>query len=85
MKTLVASKELSTEDLVRGNEDHVVLVEGGRPVALVSRLDEDDLDWLEQELDPAFIASLARARQQVKDGRTKSLAEVKAELGIVTD
>ena len=55
------------------------------PVALVSRLDEDDLDWLEQELDPAFIASLARSRQQVKDGRTKSLADVKAELGIVTD
>ncbi len=85
MKTLVASKDLSTEELVRRNEDHVVLFEGGRPVALVSRLDEDDLDWLEQELDPAFIASLAQARQQVKDGRTKSLADVKAELGIVTD
>ncbi len=87
MKTLVASKDLSTEELIRRNEDHIILVEGGRPVALVSRLDldEDDLDWLEQELDPAFIASLARARQQVKDGRSKSLADVKAELGIVTD
>lgn len=85
MKTLVASKDLSTEELVRRNEEHVVLIEGGRPVALVSRLDDDDLDWLEQELDPAFIASLARARQQVKEGHTKSLADVKAELGIVTD
>ena len=85
MKTLVASKEFSTEELIHRQEDHLVLVEGGRPVALVSRLDEDDLDWLEQELDPVFIASLAKARQQVKDGRTKSLAEVKAELGIVTD
>jgi hypothetical protein len=51
----------------------------GRPVALVSRLDEDDLEWLEQELDPAFITSLA------KDGRTKSLADVKSELGTVTE
>ncbi|MFM9965463.1 MAG: hypothetical protein ACKV2Q_30115 [Planctomycetaceae bacterium] len=47
--------------------------------------DEDDFDWLGQELDPAFIASLAQARQQVKDVRSKSLADVKAELGIVTD
>lgn len=85
MKTLVASKDFSTEELVRRKDEHVVLVEGGRPVALVTRLDEDDLDWLEQELDPAFIASLAQAREQVKDGRTKSLTDVKAELGIVTD
>ena len=84
MKTLVASKDVSTEELIRRNEDHLVLVEGGRPVALVTRLDDDDIDWLEQELDPAFIASLARARQQVKAGRTKSLADIKAELGIVT-
>lgn len=79
------SKDLSTEELVRRNDEHVVLEEGGRPVALVSRLDEDDVDWLEQELDPAFIASLAKARQQVKEGRTKSLADVKADLEIVTD
>jgi hypothetical protein len=85
MKTLVASKDLSTEELVRRNDELVVLVKGGRPVALVSRLDEDDLDWLEQELDPAFIASLAKARQQIKQGRTRSLAVVKAELGIVID
>lgn len=85
MKTLVASKDFSTEELVRGKDEHVVLVEDGRPVALVSRLDDDDVDWLEQELDPAFIVSLAKARQQVKEGRTKSLADVKAELGIATD
>ena len=85
MKTLVASKEFSTEELIRRQEDHLVLIDRGRAVALVSRLDDDDVDWLDRELDPDFIESLARARRQVSEGQTRSLADVKIELGIVTE
>ena len=44
--------------------------------------DDDDLEWYAQEHDPAFLASLAQARQQVREGRTISQEDLKKELGL---
>jgi hypothetical protein len=44
--------------------------------------DDDDLQWYARERDPAFLASLARARQQVREGKTIRHDDLKRELGI---
>jgi hypothetical protein len=44
--------------------------------------DYDDLKWYERERDPEFIASIARAREQVRQGKTRSHDEIKKELGL---
>lgn len=70
MKTLVATKELTSEDLIdQVQNDQVVLLRGGKPAAVVMSLDGDDLEWLKRELDPEFIASIARAREDVRQGK----------------
>jgi hypothetical protein len=33
-------------------------------------VDDDEQNWLERESDPAFIASIAEARDQAREGRT---------------
>jgi len=42
---------------------------------LLNEMDDDELYWIEREDDPAFIASLARARVQVAQGKTISHEE----------
>jgi hypothetical protein len=44
--------------------------------------DDDDLEWYTQERDPAFLKSLAQARQQVQEGRTVGHDDLKRELGL---
>jgi hypothetical protein len=43
---------------------------------------DDELFWAERERDPAFIASLKKAREQVAQGKTISHEELKKRLGI---
>lgn len=79
MKTIVASKELTSEDLIdQVQNDQVVLLRGGKPAAVVMSLDDDDLEWLARELDPEFIASIARAREDVRLGKGVSHEDVVA-------
>ena len=59
----------------------VVVVCDGHAVALVVPFDDDDLQWYARERDPAFLASLARARQQVREGKTVRHGDLKRELG----
>jgi hypothetical protein len=66
--------ELKTEE--------VVLTRQGLPVALLTEFDEDEAYWQACENDPEFIASIARAREQVARGQTVSHEELKRELGI---
>jgi hypothetical protein len=44
--------------------------------------DDDDLAWYAREHDPAFLASLARARCQVEQGETVSHRGLKEEFDL---
>lgn len=57
----------------------------GRPVALVTRLDEDDWEWFAREREPEFIASIRRARAQIARGETLSDSELDLAFADVLD
>jgi len=48
----------------------------------IDETDGDELYWAERERDPAFIASLIKAREQIAQGKTISHEELKKRLGI---
>jgi len=48
----------------------------------LSTMDDDELYWAARERDPAFIASLKKAREQVAQAKTISHEELKKRLGI---
>jgi antitoxin (DNA-binding transcriptional repressor) of toxin-antitoxin stability system len=82
MKTMNCTDQTSCNDVVQtaGGED-VVLMRDGRAIALVIPFDNDDLDWYARERDPAFLQSIARARQQVRAGQTTGHEQLLRELG----
>ena len=83
MKTVTWTENTSCADIVRQAEhEEVILMRDGHAVALVTPFDDDDLEWYAREHDPAFLASIARARQQVADQRTTSHQDLKRELGL---
>jgi hypothetical protein len=83
MKTLDWSEQTPSADIVHAAEnEHVVLMRDGHAVALVVPFDDDDLEWYQREREPEFIASIARAREQVQQGRTRSHDQLKNELGL---
>jgi antitoxin (DNA-binding transcriptional repressor) of toxin-antitoxin stability system len=83
MKTLTLNEQTSGAEIVQAAEsEDVLLLKDGRAVALIVPFDDDDADWYGRERDPAFLHSIQRAREQVKQGRTRSHDEVKRELGI---
>jgi antitoxin (DNA-binding transcriptional repressor) of toxin-antitoxin stability system len=83
MKTIELTSPAAGERAIReGRNEEVVVMENGHPVALVIPFDDDDLEWYARERDPAFIAAIARAREQARRGETLSVDEVKARLGL---
>ncbi|HEX4793005.1 MAG TPA: hypothetical protein VH370_04390 [Humisphaera sp.] len=83
MKTIIWDDKTRWEEAVKqGEEEEVVIVRDGRPVALLVPFDEEDLEWFSRERDPAFLESLADARKQVGEGKTISHDQLKAKLGI---
>ena len=83
MKTAVWTDKTAWEDLMRQAEkEEVVLMRNGHAVAIVMPFDDDDVDWYAREHDPAFLESIATARQQVAQGKSRSHGELKKELGI---
>lgn len=83
MKKVDLSTPAASEQAIRdGQSEEVVVLRHGRPVALVVPFDEDDLEWYGRERDPAFVESIARAREQVKSGQTLSHDELKRQLGL---
>ena len=83
MKSIELTTPAASEQAIRdGQAEEVVVLQDGRPVALVVPFDEDDLEWYAREWDPAFIQSIARAREQARAGQTLSQDEVKAKLGL---
>lgn len=83
MKTVTWNENTSCADIVRqAEQEDVILVRDGHAVALVTPFDDDDLEWYAREHDPAFLASIARARQQVAEQGTMSHQDLKRGLGI---
>ena len=60
----------------------IVLTRQGHAVALLGEFDDDELYWYKLEHDPAFIASIAEAREQVAQGKAITHEELKKQLGI---
>jgi antitoxin (DNA-binding transcriptional repressor) of toxin-antitoxin stability system len=83
MKTVTWTETTPWEEVLRaGEQEEVVLIRDGHAVALLVPFDDDDLTWYARERDPAFIASIAHARQQVEQGRTMSHQDLERELGL---
>jgi hypothetical protein len=83
MKTINWSESTSSAEIVNAaKHENVVLMRDGHAVALVVPFDDDDLTWYSREQDPEFIASIARARQQVQQGKVVSHDKLKTELGL---
>ncbi len=86
MKTLAfteARKDLSRiVDEVSSNHEHVVITKQGRPKAVVMSPDEFE-SWqetLEIMADKKAMAAIARADRDIKAGRLRDWADVKARL-----
>jgi hypothetical protein len=83
MKKVELTPELDLETLLQQlNGEEVVLMRQGHAVALLSEFDDDELYWHQREHDPAFIASIGEAREQVAQGKTITQEELKKRLGL---
>ena len=83
MKTLNWTDPPSAENVLKQAQDeNVLVVRDGQPVAIVTPLSDDDAEWLKQEMDPAFIRSIAEGRKDYKEGRFITHEDLKKQLGI---
>ena len=83
MKTVTWTNSTSWPELMQQVEqEEVVLIRDGHAIALLMPFDDDDLTWYAREHDPAFLTSIATARQQAAQGKTLSHSDLKKELGI---
>ncbi|MDB5354523.1 MAG: hypothetical protein JWN24_976 [Phycisphaerales bacterium] len=83
MKTIEHTGPAASEQAIReGQSQDVVVLQDGKPVALVVPFDGDDLRWYATEHDATFIESIAQARDDVRAGRSVSHEELKKELGL---
>ena len=63
MKTVSWTANSSWKEVLRlAGEEDVLVLRDGHPVVLMTPFDDDDLAWYARERDPAFLASLAKAR-----------------------
>jgi prevent-host-death family protein len=86
MKTMTWNAETRCDEVVHeARSEDVVLIQNGRPVAVVMPIEEDDLEWLRIERSPEFIASIAKAREQVRRGECITHEELLAELGLAAE
>jgi hypothetical protein len=83
IKRVEVTAELTVDKVVQQMKgERIVLTREGHAVALLCKMDDDELYWMERENDPAFIASIAKARKQVAKGKTITHDELKKRLGI---
>ena len=83
MKTVTWTENTPWEDTLRqAQQEEVLVLRDGHAVAMLIPFDDDDVEWYARERDPEFLASLARARRQVQEGRTIGHTELKNELGL---
>ncbi len=83
MKTVSWTANSSWDEVLRlAGKEEVLVLRDGHPVVLMTPFDDDDLAWYARERDPAFLASLAKARVQVEEGQSVSHEDLKKELGL---
>lgn len=83
MKTVDLNTPASREQAIRdGQSEDVLVLRDGKPVAMVVPFDEGDLEWYAREHAPDFIDSIARAREQVRSGKSVSHEQLKSDLGL---
>jgi hypothetical protein len=83
VKTVTWTDSISWDEVMRlADGEEVLLLRDGHAVALLMPFDDDDVEWYARERDPAFLASLAKARRQIAQGNTVSHGDLKRELGI---
>jgi antitoxin (DNA-binding transcriptional repressor) of toxin-antitoxin stability system len=83
MKTIALSDKTPLDELMRQAEkEDVLLTRDGHAVALLMPFDDEDVEWYTREHDTAFLESIAKARQQVANRKTKSHGDLKKELGM---
>jgi PHD/YefM family antitoxin component YafN of YafNO toxin-antitoxin module len=83
MKQIELTDETKLEQVLQqARQEDIVLTRQGHAIALVSEMDDEELYWYAREHDPDFLASLQRAREQVKQGQTIRHDDLKRQLGI---
>jgi PHD/YefM family antitoxin component YafN of YafNO toxin-antitoxin module len=83
MKKIDIASTVKVDELLRQIKDEdVVLMQAGHAVALLSDFDDEDLEWYGREQAPEFVDSIARARDQVAQGKTVKHEDLKRQLGI---
>jgi hypothetical protein len=81
MKCVAVSDQRTLRDVIgKGVKKDVVVERDGHAVALIVPFDDDDRYWYAREHDAAFIRSIAKARQQMREGKSVSHEELKARL-----
>jgi prevent-host-death family protein len=86
MKTMTWNAETRCDEVVHeARSEDVVLIQNGRPVAVVMPIEDDDLEWLKVERSPEFIASIANAHEQVRCGECVTHEQLLAELGLAAE
>lgn len=68
------------DGLLAGHQEGVLLTKDGQVVGMVVPLDDEEAEWATRELQPEFIDSIARARDQVRRGMTTDHKALRAEL-----
>lgn len=83
MKKIAVTDKTPLADLMKQAEkEDVLLTRDGHAVALLTPFDDEDVEWYAREHDLAFVESIAKAREQVAQGKTRSQDDLKKELGI---
>jgi hypothetical protein len=83
VKTVSWTEDVRWDDVLwQASEEDVLILRDGHPVVLITPFDDDDLACYAREHDPAFLASLARARRQVERGEVMSNGDLKKEFGL---
>jgi PHD/YefM family antitoxin component YafN of YafNO toxin-antitoxin module len=73
-----ANRPLS--DYAHDMAEPLVLTENGVPFAALMSIDPDDVESMQLASDPAFMEKIERAREEIRQGKSVSLEELRAEL-----
>ena len=83
MKQIEISPDLNLEEILQHMQgEDVVFTKNGHAIAMLSDFDDEELYWYSRENDPEFLASLARAKEQIDKGQVTTLEELKKQLAI---
>jgi hypothetical protein len=82
MKQIELTADLPlTNVLQQAQQEDILVMRQAHAVALIRGLDDEELYWYAREQSPEFLASLARAREEVNKGQTIRHEDLKRQLG----